>query len=214
MNPRPERGFFSLFSRTGQEYLDPAGEGASIDFTCIHHRSHDLPVPLRNTVLALLAVMAGWHTSLAMATIFTLNDSGRNTSLSIRIGGGNISTVTFDVPAASTGNGTPVTGSEAIDIRLVIRAPATAPLTGFLSVDSSVPLDNGAGGTIPLTSISWTSSDSSIPSGSFNGTASQLLASFPSAARIEVTHTFTFANDTLYDPGTYNGQITYTWSAP
>jgi len=196
-------------SGTGEECLDPAGEDASIDFTCILYRSHDLPVPLRNTVWALLAVLAAWHTSLAMATIFTLNDSGRNTSLSIRIG-----TVTFNVPAASTGNGTPVTGSEAIDIRLVIRAPATAPLTGFLSVDSSVPLSNGAGGTIPLTSISWTSSDSSIPSGSFNGSASQLLASYPSAARIEATHTFTFANDTLYDPGTYNGQITYTWSAP
>jgi hypothetical protein len=25
---------------------------------------------------------------------------------------------------------------------------------------------------------------------------------------------FTFANDALYDPGTYSGQITYTWSAP
>jgi hypothetical protein len=173
-----------------------------------------LPVPFRNTVLALLAVLAAWHTSLVIAAVFTLNDSGKNTSLSIRIGGGNISTVTFNVPAANTGSGTPVTGSEAIDIRLVIRAPATAPLTGFLTVDSSVPLSNGAGGTIPLTSISWTSSDSSIPSGSFNGSASQLLASFPSAARIQATHTFTFANDTLYDPGTYNGQITYTWSAP
>jgi hypothetical protein len=173
-----------------------------------------VPVRFRNTVLALLATLAAWHAGLAMAAVFTLNDSGRNTSLSIRIGGGNISTVTFDVPAASTGNGTPVTGSQQIDIRLVIRAPATAPLTGFLTVDSSVPLSNGAGGTIPLTSISWTSSDSSIPSGSFNGTASQLLDSYPSAARIEATHTFTFANDTLYDPGIYNGQITYTWSAP
>jgi hypothetical protein len=203
-----------LLTGADQEHLDPAGEGVSIDFTCVLHRSHDLPVPFRNTVLALLAVLAAWHTSLVIAAVFTLNDSGKNTSLSIRIGGGNISTVTFNVPAANTGSGTPVTGSEAIDIRLVIRAPATAPLTGFLTVDSSVPLSNGAGGTIPLTSISWTSSDSSIPSGSFNGSASQLLASFPSAARIQATHTFTFANDTLYDPGTYNGQITYTWSAP
>lgn len=173
-----------------------------------------MPSHCRNTLLPLLAVLAGWHASLATAAVFTLNDSGKNTSLSIRIGGGNISTVTFNVPAASTGNGTPVSGSEQIDIRLVIRAPATEPLTGFLTVDSSVPLSNGAGGTIPLTSISWTSSEGDIPSGSFNGTASQLLASFPGAVRITDTHTFTFANDTLYDPGTYNGQITYTWSAP
>jgi hypothetical protein len=173
-----------------------------------------LPVCFRKTLLLLLAVLAGWHISLATAAVFILNDKGNNTSLSIRIGGGNISTVTFDVPAANTGDGTPVTGSEQIDIRLVIRAPATNPLTGFLTVDSSVPLSNGAGGTIPLTSISWISSDGDIPSGSFSGSANQLLASFPSAARIEVTHTFTFANDALYDPGTYNGQITYTWSAP
>jgi hypothetical protein len=150
---------------------------------------------------------------MAAAAEFTLNNPG-NSSLSIRIGRGNISTVTFNVPAANTADGTPITGSEQIDIRLVIRAPASNPLTGFLSVDSSVPLSNGVGGRIPLTSISWTASDGSIPSGSFNGTASQLLASFPSSARITDTHTFTFANDTLYDPGTYNGQITYTWSAP
>ena len=173
-----------------------------------------MPVHFRNTLLPLLATLAAWHVSLATAAVFILNDNGNNTSLSIRIGGGNISTVTFDVPAATTGSGTPVSGSQQIDIRLVIRAPATEPLTGFLTVDSSVPLSNGAGGAIPLTSISWTSSDGSIPSGSFNGSTSQLLASFPSAARITDTHTFTFANDTLYDPGTYNGQITYTWSAP
>jgi hypothetical protein len=145
--------------------------------------------------------------------VFTFPNPG-NSSLSIRIGGGNISTVTFDVPAANTADGTPITGSQQIDIRLVIRAPASTPLTGFLSVDSSVPLSNGAGGSIPLTSISWTSSDRSIPDGSFNGTANQLLASFPSPTRITDTLTFTFANDALYDPGTYNGQITYTWSAP
>jgi hypothetical protein len=172
-----------------------------------------LPVRFRNTLLLLLTGLAACHTSHAIAAVFTLNGNG-NESLSIRIGGGNISTVTFNVPAASTGNGTPVSGSQQIDIRLVIRAPASRPMTGFLTVDSSVPLSNAAGGTIPLTSISWTASDGSIPSGSFNGTSSQLLASFPSSARIDETHTFTFANDALYDPGTYNGQITYTWSAP
>ena len=172
-----------------------------------------MPVRIRNTLLPMLAGLAGCHAGLAAAAVFTLNDPG-NSSLSIRVGGGNISTVTFDVPAANTGDGTPVTGSQQIDIRLVIRAPASAPLTGFLSVDSSVPLSNGVGGSIPLSSISWTASDGDIPSGSFNGTTNQLLASFPSSARITETHTFTFANDALYDPGTYNGQITYTWSAP
>jgi hypothetical protein len=172
-----------------------------------------LSVRHRNILLPLLAGLAVCHACVALAAVFTLNGNAKE-SLSIRIGGGNISTVTFVVPAASTGNGTPVSGSQQIDIRLVIRAPAARPLIGFLTVDSSVPLQNGAGGSILLTSISWTASDGSIPSGSFNGTTSQLLASFPSSARIDETHTFSFANDALYDPGTYNGQITYTWSAP
>jgi hypothetical protein len=174
-----------------------------------------LPVRFRNTLLPLLATLAGCHTTLATAAVFTLNDRARPT-LTIRIGGGgnSVSTVTFSVPVTSIGNGSPIAGSRNIKIRLDIRAPASAPLTGYLSVDSSVPLSNGAGGSIPLTSISWTSSDGSIPSGSFNGTSNQLLASFPSSARITDTHTFTFANNAVYDPGTYNGQITYTWSAP
>jgi hypothetical protein len=172
-----------------------------------------LPVCFRYTLLLLLAGLAVCYAGLATAAEIILNNP-RNESLSIRVGGGNISTVTFDVPAANTGNGIPIAGSQQIDIRLVIRAPASRPLIGFLSVDSSVPLSNGAGGSIPLTSISWTASDGSIPSGSFNGTSNQLLASFPSSARITDTHTFSFANDALYDPGTYNGQITYTWSAP
>ena len=168
------------------------------------------------TLLPLLAGLAACHAGLAAAAVFILNNPGNNSKMSIRIGstGGTINSVTFDVPAANTGDGTPVSGSEQIDIDLEIRAPAANPLTGFLTVDSSVSLSNGAGGSIPLTSISWTASDGDIPSGSFNGTASQLLASFPSSANITETHTFTFANDALYDPGTYNGQITYTWSAP
>jgi len=174
-----------------------------------------LPVRFRNTLLPLLAVLTGCHAILATATVFTLNDRS-NQTLSIRVGGGgkSLSTVTFNVPVTNSGDGSPIPGSQSIDIRLEIRATAATPLTGFLSVDSSVPLSNGSGGTIPLTSISWTSSDGSIPSGRFNGSVNQLLAIFPSSTRIVDTLTFTFANDSLYDPGTYNGQITYTWSAP
>jgi len=175
-----------------------------------------LPVRFRYTLLPLLAGLVACHAGLAAAAVFILNNPGKNSSVSIRIGspGGTINKVTFDVPAANTSDGTPIPGAEQIDIRLVIRAPAANPLTGFLSVDSSVPLSNGAGGSIPLTNISWTASDGDIPSGSFNGTANQLLASFPSPAQITDTHTFTFANNALYDPGTYTGHITYTWSAP
>ncbi|HYQ71517.1 MAG TPA: hypothetical protein VET88_06255, partial [Gammaproteobacteria bacterium] len=77
-----------------------------------------------------------------------------------------------------------------------------------------ISLSNGAGGTIPVTSISWLSSSGDIPSGTFSATSNQLLASFHGTVRVMDWHTFSFANDALYDPGTYNGQITYTWSAP
>jgi len=150
-----------------------------------------------------------------MAAVFILNDRA-DSSLTIHIGSGgsNISTVAFDVPVANIGDGSPVAGSRRIKIQLEIRSTAANPLTGYLSVDSSVPLSNGSGGTIPLSSIRWTSRQGDIPSGSFSGTGNQLLATFPSSSRIMDWHTFEFANDALYDPGTYSGHIIYTWSAP
>lgn len=147
--------------------------------------------------------------------MFTLKDAAPPEIL-IQVGGGgkSIHTVTFDVPLANAGDGTPIAGSRRIWIRLEIRSTAATPLTGFLTVDSSTPLDNGAGGTIPVSDISWTSEDGEIPSGSYTGTSNQLLASFSGSLRIRDRLSFSFANDALYDAGTYTGQVTYTWSAP
>jgi hypothetical protein len=136
--------------------------------------------------------------------------------ISIRVGnpGATINRVDFDVLNSEVGNGTPVAGSQQITIRLVIRAPASSPLTGFLTVDSSMPLANSSGATIPVSEISWTARDGDIPSGSFGGTTNQLLASFTSSTRVVERHTFSYANRNIHDAGTYNGQVTYTWSAP
>lgn len=160
-------------------------------------------------------MLAGLIACHAEAAVFILNDRA-DTSLSIHLatGGPNIATVAFDVPVSSIGDGTPVSGSRRIKIQLEIRTTAASPLTGYLTVDTSIPLSNGTGGTIPLSSISWVSRSGDIPSGTFSGTGNQLLATFPGSVRVMDWHSFTFANDTLYDPGTYNGQITYTWSAP
>jgi len=162
--------------------------------------------------LLLLAGLVAFH---AEAAVFILNDRA-DSSLSIHLGTGgpNIATVDFDVPLANIGDGTPIAGSLRIKIQLELRSTAARPLTGFLTVDSSIPLSNGAGGTIPLTSISWISRSGDIPSGTFSGTGNQLLATFPGSVRVMDRLSFTFANDALYDPGTYSGQITYTWSAP
>jgi hypothetical protein len=136
--------------------------------------------------------------------------------LSIRVGssGSTINRVNFDVSSAAIGNGTPVAGSSRINFRLVIRAPASNPLTAFLTVDSSTPLGNGSGATIPVSDIRWTARDGDIPSGSYAGTINQLLASFTSSVRVTDRHTFSYLNQNIYDAGTYNGQVTYTWFAP
>jgi hypothetical protein len=136
--------------------------------------------------------------------------------ISIRVGnpGATINRVDFDVMNSEVGDGTPVDGSQRITIRLVIRAPASSPLTGFLTVDSSTPLANSGGATIPVSEISWTARDGDIPSGSFGGSTNQLLASFTSSTRVLDRHSFSYANRNIHDAGTYNGQVTYTWSAP
>ena len=120
-------------------------------------------------------VAAGKKASLAR--VFNIRN-GAPPEISIRVGSGgrNISRVDFLVPSADIGSGIPVDSNRKINIRLVIRAPAANPLTGFLTVDSSTPLDNGSWATIPASEISWTARSGDIPSGSFAGTSNQPLA--------------------------------------
>jgi hypothetical protein len=146
----------------------------------------------------------------------TINIKARAKSrISIKVGGGNISTVEFTVPVTTLGNGLPITGSPSIQIRLVIRGPAGTPITGTLSADSiSHPLTNSNGNTLPFSDISWVASDGDIPTGAFNEDANQILATFQSSNRIIDYLTFSYANTRDAAAGTYNGRIVYTWSAP
>ena len=168
-------------------------------------------------LLSLLAagVVCDSYTNTAAAVIFNLNNV-TTPNLLIRVGANNsVNRVRFDVPAAEVGNGVPVDGSRYINFTLVLRATAANPLTGFLTVDCATPLDNGSGATIPTSDISWISRDEDIPSGSYDGVStSQPLASFVSSVRVRDRHTFQYKNQTIYDAGTYNGQVTYTWAAP
>ncbi len=126
-----------------------------------------------------------------------------------------VATVSFNVPAALVGSGTPITGTPTIFIAALARFPASDPPPVFtVSVDSSTPLSNGAA-TIPMTEFSWTSQDGDIPNGTFQGTASQVIFG-PATAAIVVSDqlTFSFANDQVYDVGTYVGKVTYTAAVP
>ena len=168
--------------------------------------------------LLFILVTAGVLTSYGnsvMAAVITLKDKAKP-KITIRVGhaGNKVDTVSFKVPGTSAGNGTLVTGSDVISISLEIRATASNPLTAFLTVNSATPLNNDRGSSIPVSKISWTSSDGEIPSGTFAGTSNQLLASYASSISVNDQLTFYYANDTVYDAGTYTGTVTYTWFVP
>jgi hypothetical protein len=171
-------------------------------------------LPAHFLILLATVVLHDSYTNTAVAAVFTLRDVTVPT-LSIQVGAKNaVSLVSFNVQGADVGNGIPVDGNRNIDFTLVLRATAANPLTGFLTVDSSTPLDNGSGSTMPTSEISWVSRDEDIPSGSYAGTTNQPLASFLSSVRVKDRHTFQYRNTNVFDAGTYNGQITYTWAAP
>ena len=169
--------------------------------------------------LLLLALLAGGTsdavTNTAEAAVFNIaNRAPPMISIQIGSGGRSVSRIRFSVASTEIGNGTPVVGQPGVNLHLVIRATAANPLTGFLTVDSSTPLDNGRGATIRASEISWTTRDDTIPSGSYANTSNQQLASFTSSVRVADRHDFSYANREIYDAGTYNGQVTYTWYVP
>lgn len=175
--------------------------------------------------LSLAALPAG------AVTIAVANGSQQ---LQLRIGatGGTISLVTFTVPAASAGNGTPIVGTTnaaagsaqggsfpacaANNVRVWARArsPVGNSRTAMLQVNSSGNLTSG-GNTIPFTDFDWiTSSGPEIPSGSFSGSATQALMSFQNSREVGMCLQFRFLNTSVYPSGTYNGQLTFNLNMP
>ena len=89
-----------------------------------------------------------------------------------------------------------------------------------LTANSSAPLTNAAGDTIPFTQIRWTSSGNGdtgaqpFPAGTFAGTASQVIGTIARNRWSESCLSFSYLNTTTPAGGTYNGTVTYTLSAP
>jgi len=168
-------------------------------------------------LLALLAlsILHDSYTNIADAVVFTISDGTVPVIfLQVGSGGGTINQVNFDVPAANVGDGTAVDGDLIITFYLYLRATAANPLTGFLTVDSSNQLTSSGGMQIPMTDISWVSRWNDIPSDSFSGSANQSLASFVSSLWVVEQQRYVYSNQTIYEAGIYNGQVTYTWAAP
>lgn len=148
-----------------------------------------------------------------------------------------INVVSVTVPADQVGNGTAqaMTSNSTQSISYwdgytFCSPPAQMYIGGFyrqpgsggtatLGASSSTPLSNGAGGTIPFTQISWTSSGNgdtgaeSIPGGTFTG-GTQTLATFRGNTWNESCHTFSYGNSMVPPAGTFTGRVTYTLSAP
>lgn len=154
--------------------------------------------------------------------------------IQLRVGatGGTLSLVTFTVPAATAGNGTPIVGTTnaaagsaqgasfpacaANNVRVWARAraPAANTRTATLQVNSSGSVTSGAN-AIPFTDFDWiTSSGPEIPSGGFTGSASQALMSFMNSREVGMCLQFRFLNTTIYPAGTYNGQLNFNLNMP
>jgi hypothetical protein len=180
----------------------------------------------------------------AVVTFFTTTGNSQR-SITLRVGSNDtaVNTVTFDVVNANVapsptpvqgtpGNGAPTTSpTGGIEIRLSTVNRGAAPDVVRLLADSSAGLacvTGGCGSTlIPFSTISWVSNNlqgganagKDIPSGNFNGSATQQLVSLTVPAgsdSVTITNVlvFTYDNATLYPSGIYNGRVTYTATVP
>jgi hypothetical protein len=148
--------------------------------------------------------------------------------------------VSVSVPAAQVGTGaaqamsTDSTAARSYwDNFTFCSPPAQLYVGGFYRVPSgstgavasltaSVPstLDNGSGGTISFSQVSWTSSGigdtgaQPFPAGTFAAGSTQTIGTIARNQWAESCLTFSYANTAVVPPGTYTGIVTYTLTAP
>ena len=133
--------------------------------------------------------------------------------LSIGPGGVKIGEVAFRIKARDLGNGVALRGTPDMKITVSNRAVPANSRVAVLTVDSSIPLRNGSH-TTPFTSISWVAKDENIPSGRYDGSASQFLFSFANSQEVKDRHRFFYDNNGILEVGTYTGRVTYTLTMP
>lgn len=167
----------------------------------------------RTLVVACISLAASHGTAEAAIQFIGF---GPPPTVSIRIGQQTgISEVQFNLQASEVGNGVPIQGSPPIPVEASGRAPFGFPLPVFtLTVDSSVPLSNGAD-TLSFTEFSWQAQDGDIPSGTFDASTSQVILG-PVLAFFSFSdqHTFFYSNARVIGGGTYTGRVTYTAAFP
>lgn len=137
------------------------------------------------------------------------------TILYLQVGtlGATVDRVTFpviDLPGTGLVAGTS-SGANPVPVRVAALVSAGTPVT--LRANSSTALTDGSGNNIPFSEISWTATGN-FAGNTFNGAASQQLDQFTGPGNRTGTYSFDYANANYYPAGTYNGQVTYTLSAP
>lgn len=127
---------------------------------------------------------------------------------------GQVNEVVFNFPASVLpGDGTPIVGTPEMPVAVLgYSGGGRARFT--VTMNSSVPLVNGSGNTLPFNEISWTTRDGDIPGGRFNQGAAQTFfnmnIAYPRGRGVIDYLTFRYDNDTVYPAGTYTGRVVYT----
>jgi len=137
---------------------------------------------------------------------------------------GLVDEVSFPFPVGvRPGDGTAVLGTPVIPI-MVLGLSKKNRSNFTVTMNSSVPLMNANGDTIPFSEFSWTTQDGDIPPGTFSGGTQQMLMTFKGKkgkgkgkkgskainAGVVDYLTFSYSNVNLYPSGIYQGQVVYT----
>lgn len=186
-----------------------------------------------------------WSAGAHAVVTYSIGTGTRSITMTVGSNDTTVNTVTFDVLNANIapspapvqgvpGNGAPATSpSGGVTVTLQTNRRGNAPDVVKLLVDSSAGMACQSGVctssplTIPFTTVSWTSYEAGggafsagIASGSFNGSASQLLFSgqIPTRSKnsmlVSNVLVFSYNNATLYPSGSYRGRVTYTVTVP
>lgn len=128
--------------------------------------------------------------------------------------GSTVDQVTMTVPQGQVGSGNQVAGTPSIFVAAAARNFPANRREARLTADASTPLTS-ASNTIPMTTIGWTvQGGSEIAPGTFDGSNSQLVATFISPGGFYVQKTFYYTNQQPVAAGTYSSRVTYTLTIP
>lgn len=170
-----------------------------------------LPLMLVLSLIILSAELAAQGRVVAQAPVDIRIQS--KFSLRLRIGspGGRIDVVRFSV------SGLPGSGQ----VQGISSGPNPVPVKAkarfssgqmILTADSSIPLEDGAGNTIPFSEIGW-GGTGGMPSGTFSNAADQVIMA-TSSSDFNGAMSFYYKNILYIPSGVYTSRVTYTLSSP